>query len=77
MRNITVHKIKQPSVNSQFLVTDSTLSENPEVLGKIEMTVAELMVSSVNSDSLLRSKVYDLVVERLGGDIEYSIKLSF
>ena len=59
------------------MVTDSTLSENPEVLGKIEMTVAELMVSSVNSDSLLRSKVYDLVVERLGGDIEYSIKLSF
>jgi hypothetical protein len=77
MRNITVHKIKQPSENSQFLVTDSTLSENPEVLGKVEMTVAELMVSSFNSDSLLRSKVYDLVVEKLGGDIEYSIKLSF
>ena len=77
MRKITVHRGLLKSMSSQFVVVDNTLSEKPEVLGQVEMAVSELVVSSSldNFKTELKSKVYELVVEKLGGDVEYSIKL--
>lgn len=77
MRKITVHRGLLKSMSSQFVVVDNTLSEKPEVLGQVEMAVSELVASSSldNFKTELKSKVYELVVEKLGGDVEYSIKL--
>jgi hypothetical protein len=77
MRKIIVHKVRQPSGNSQFLVIDETLFGNPQVLGKVEVAISEVMglYSSDNFKTNLKSKIYELVVEKLGEDVEYSIKL--
>jgi hypothetical protein len=77
MRKITVYKGMINSRDSEFVVVDNTLSESPKVLGQVEMTKAEAMSSGSldNFKTSLKSKVYTLVVEKLGEDIEYSIKL--
>ena len=72
MRKITVHRGLLKSMSSQFVVVDNTLSEKPEVLGQVEMAASS---SLDNFKTELKSKVYELVVEKLGGDVEYSIKL--
>ena len=46
MRKITVHRGLLNSRDSEFVVVDNTLSEKPEVLGLVQMTVSELVTSN-------------------------------
>jgi hypothetical protein len=66
MRNIVVRE------NGEVL----DLTFEPKILGKVVLSDAEKVATDVgNLKSVIKSKVYEIVVHQFGDDVEYKIVL--
>jgi hypothetical protein len=77
VRRISVERLLFPvTADINLLVVDVTNREDQVVLGKITLSVAQMMERQLsgNAELEMKNKIHDIVVTKLGEDIEYRVE---